>query len=113
MGIDRDTLYPLVHSEDRLLNRSFDYQEEGYRIPLKTHRIWLTSPNNPREMLSVLTDTFLQEQMLSTNQVLDDAAQRDRIGNKWTHYFWTNDRTLIPRTVQQMEEWGFIVRELH
>lgn len=77
MGIDRDALYPLVHSESRLLNKSFEYKEEGYKIPLKTHRIWLTSPNNPREMLSVLTDPVLQSQLLTTNKVLDDAASKE------------------------------------
>ena len=36
-----------------------------------------------------------------------------RPNNTWQHYFWTNDKKLIPKAVKFMEENGFIVRELN
>ena len=35
----------------------------------------------------------------------------DKVG-QWKHYFWTNDKGIIPESVKWMEESGYIVREI-
>lgn len=62
-----------------MLNRTFDYSPDVYRIPLKSHRVWVTSPNNPREMLAVLSDKDLQEKIFTTNSILDKSAENDSL----------------------------------
>ena len=44
------------HNTSLLLDRTFEYDANTYRIPLKSHRIWVTSPVTPRETLDVLTN---------------------------------------------------------
>ena len=34
-------------------------------------------------------------------------------GGDWEFYFWTGNKTLIPRTVKWMEELGYVVRKFH
>eukprot|EP00347_Sterkiella_histriomuscorum_P022458 403338414 len=115
LGFDKEQNMHLI-DENFLLNRTFDYNPDVYRIPLKSHRIWITSPNNPREMLDVLVDEDLQAKLARTSKILDEAAERDPYNkdgkHKWQHIFWVNDKKLIPRSVKFMEESGFIVREL-
>eukprot|EP00347_Sterkiella_histriomuscorum_P019312 403342133 len=66
--------------------------------------------------------------MFETNKILDDSVKYDeyfdeklvgeakqlikKTQEKWKHYFWTNDKSLIPKAVKYMEKHGFIVREL-
>lgn len=89
-----------------------EWDRNTYRIPLKTHRIWVTNPNEPREMLDVLTDTFLQDKISDTNAVFDAAAQAEGNNASYTHYFWVNNKTVLPHTVAAMEAKGFVVKEL-
>jgi len=58
LGFDKRSNSYLMN-EDYLLNRTFDYDPLKYKIPLKSHRVWMTSPNNPREMIDVLVDEDL------------------------------------------------------
>lgn len=70
----------------------------------------MTDPVHPREMSAILTDQFLVDQILKTNKVFDDAAAK--LGQKFTHILWTNDKTLIPETVKYFISLGFEVREM-
>ncbi|CDW78564.1 UNKNOWN [Stylonychia lemnae] len=90
---------------DRVYKKS-----EQPRIPFKSHRIWVTDLNNPREMLTIFKDVFLVNQLSKTNQVLDSSASK--VGQKWDHYIWTQDKTLIPETVKFFKRIGVEVREL-
>ena len=56
------------------MNKTFEYDPSVYRIPLKSHRVWITSPNNPREMINVLINKTLQEKLKTTIEVFDKAA---------------------------------------
>lgn len=47
--------------------------------------------------------------MLNTSKFLDESAGKE--GKKFIHYFWTNEKNLIPETVKYAEEHGFVVRE--
>lgn len=82
-------------------------RHDAPRIPLKTHRVWITNSMKGTEMLDSIgnNQTFLNE-IVRSNQVLDDD------NHKWTHYFWTNDVKAIPRTVAWFKQNGFIVKEL-
>ncbi|CDW73718.1 UNKNOWN [Stylonychia lemnae] len=75
------------------------------KIPLQTHRTWLTSPNNPIEIFDYLKDPIFFDRMIQTNKLLDSN------GEKWNHFIWTNDRSLSKKTFQWFEENGFIIRE--
>ena len=103
-GFDKPE-YDKYIREEYLTNRTFEMNRDKYRIPLKTHRVWVTSPHNPREMLDSLEE-YLLPKMAETNKVLDEAANNDPLntsGEKWEHIFWVNDRTAIPRSVAYME----------
>jgi hypothetical protein len=76
LGFDKESNTYLMN-EDYFLNRTFDYDPTKYKIPLKSHRIWVTSPNNPREMLDVLVDEDLQAKLSQTNKILDQALEKD------------------------------------
>ena len=92
-----ETLRELGISEEYLLSKKFEMKEDGgYKIPLKSHRVWVTSPINPREIKNVLTNQFLQDSIFNTNRVLDEAAAKVKPGEKWEHYIWVNDKSLIP-----------------
>ena len=96
-----------------MLSKKFEMKEDGsYKIPLKSHRVWVTSPINPREIKNVLTNQFLQDSIFNTNRVLDEAAAKVNPGEKWEHYIWVNDKSLIPQSVAFMEANGLIVRDL-
>jgi hypothetical protein len=41
-----------------------------------------------------------------SNDNMDDET------HKWTHYFWTNDISAIPKTVNWFRSNGYIIREL-
>lgn len=69
------------------------------------HRVWVTDPNDPREIKNVLKNETLQQEVLNSMEVLK------RSGGDWKFYFWTNDKSLIPETVQWMEKNGYTVRE--
>lgn len=70
--------------------------------------MWITDSVNPTEMLDSITEPKIYEELLNTNNVLDNSGP-----HKWEHYFWTNDRKAIPRTVKWFEDHGMIVRETH
>ncbi|MDP3532621.1 MAG: glycosyltransferase [Alphaproteobacteria bacterium] len=66
------------------------------RIPLITHKIWLTNPNKPSEMPDKYTEWY--ENTIKFNKPIDG----------WRHILWIQDRKLLPRTVELAEESGNI-----
>ena len=66
-----------MFNEEFLLNKTFQCDPGVYRIPLKSHRVWITSPNNPREMIDILENPTLQSKLKTTIEVLDQAALVD------------------------------------
>jgi len=44
--------------------------------------------------------------------MFDTIKNLESTGEKWEHYFWTNDKKAIPESVKWMEEHGFIIREV-
>lgn len=66
------------------------------RIPLITHKIWLTNPSKPSEMPDKYTEWY--ENTIKFNKPKDG----------WRHILWIQDRNLLPRTVELAEESGNI-----
>ena len=83
------------------------HQQETPKIPLKTHRVWITDPTKGTEFIDAIgnNQTFLDE-IVKSNKALDDNKHH------WSHYFWTNDAKAIPRSVEWFKANGFVVREL-
>ena len=69
------------------------------------HRVWVTDPLNPREVLDVMKNETLIDYVSKSMDSLRAG------GGDWKFYFWTQDKTLIPRTTKWMEEKVYIVRE--
>lgn len=97
--------------------RVYDYDPEKFRIPLITHRIWITSVHAPREIMD--TEMFtgeMKENITMTLNTLEQALKNDPANKdgklKWKHYLWVNDKTLIPKTIAYVESEGYEVREL-
>ena len=84
------------------------HYSETPRIPYFTHRVWLTDPWDPSEMGDVITEQAYYDRMTSTNKVLEESTPE----NKWTHYLWTIDKSLIPKTVRYFETEGYEVRDM-
>ena len=104
-GVEYDDLERHVSFKDTFNDTVYTRAEEP-RIPLKTHRMWITHPVISIEMRdSVKNDTIFDE-ILSTNRALDDE------NHTWEHYFWTNDAKAIPETVKWFKDNGFIIMEL-
>lgn len=91
---------------EKLQEKVYERSEKP-RIPLKTHRVWVTDSINPTEMVDSINEPKIYKELLKTNKALNSP------GYEWTHYFWTNDKKAIPRTVSWFEENGVIVKEIH
>lgn len=119
-GIDREK-YNHVLEVETMLDRVFEYEEKKVRIPFLTHHVWLTSASNPREMVDVVQDPEIKRQLSVKINYLNellaaDPLNKDESGNqvhKWEHIFWVNDKSLIPRSVEFMQQAGYVVRELN
>eukprot|EP00347_Sterkiella_histriomuscorum_P009314 403341678 len=118
-GIDR-AKYNHVLEVNNMLNRTFEYDEMQVRIPFLTHHVWVTSVDNPREMVDVLQDPHIKAQLSIKISYLNylltaDPLSYDKQGNqvhKWEHIFWVNDKSIIPKSVKFMERAGYVVKEL-
>ncbi len=58
-----------------------------YLIPTKTHRMWLTSSDTPKEVPLVQLGYY-------------NSSLQHYLGKDFEHHFWCNDRTLIPQTIE-------------
>ncbi len=89
---------------DNQTARPFAVSEEP-KIPFITHRIWLTHPDKPREITSVLAPEIVSE-CLRTYEVLDKTEVA------WVHTMWVFNKEDTPKTVALFESNGVTVREL-
>ncbi|CDW79594.1 UNKNOWN [Stylonychia lemnae] len=96
--------------EDPLLYYSKVYKKSNVtRIPLITHRVWITSNESPIELTNFLREQLLQNLNKTYYNLDSSAAQR---GLNWTHYLWIQDKSLLPETVQLFQSYGVVVKEL-
>ena len=86
----------------QLLKDSKLKRSDQPRIPKKTHRVWITHNESPREVLDKIQDPRIFEMLQKTNQALEG----------WEHNFWVLDKKAIPRSVAWFEANGVRVREI-
>lgn len=73
------------------------------KIPYKVHFIWITNPSKPREMF----DSDIQN-IINTKNILDQNNH-----NKFAYTVWTNDKSLIPYSIEKLEKVGFKVESIY
>jgi hypothetical protein len=83
--------------------RNLDLKEGNYtKIPKTLHNIWLTSPDNPRQ---------LREQDIK-NAIKNKDLFNDSDNESWTHILWTNSKDLIDPSIKELINSGIEVREI-
>ncbi|GAB4272037.1 MAG: hypothetical protein Tsb0018_04080 [Opitutales bacterium] len=91
-------------------------QPEGdaLKVPTIMHHIWLTHPDNPREILLDLNEHGLP---LSVSHlacekafILENHEILAKSEDAWQHIVWVNDPVLIPETVKRLQESDIEVR---
>eukprot|EP00347_Sterkiella_histriomuscorum_P005457 403356542 len=83
-GITEQDRYHYYSDEYLINQQQFSYlatqkdqhhAQHELKIPLITHRVWVTSPYNPREITDALSDSKLITRAIEMNQLLDRASQ--------------------------------------
>jgi glycosyl transferase-like sugar-binding protein len=90
----------MANHKSKILGDSFYRDSQGEAIPLAMHHIWFTTKENSREPNDVEVELALK------------SAELNRLEDGWKHYFWVNDKNLLPKTVEKLEKAGFITREI-
>jgi hypothetical protein len=72
------------------------------KMPYTLHHIWLTHPDNPKEIRPQDIQNAIHSHEVFANSDV-----------KWTQVVWSNDPTLIPNSVQVLAEYGIEVRSLY
>lgn len=71
------------------------------KVPYLVHHIWFTNPSNPREISeSEIKNIIKAKEILGENH------------SKWSHIVWTNNKSLIPYSVEKLENNGIEVRSI-
>ncbi len=72
-----------------------------YRTPLVTHKIWVTSDDNPKDP----SPQYIQW--------LENSIEHNMPSEGWTHYFWIESKEKLPKLAQLLENHPTIIlREL-
>ncbi|CDW72737.1 UNKNOWN [Stylonychia lemnae] len=85
------------------------HKSDQMKIPLVTHRIWLTDLNYPKEITDVVP-SYAVEQLGTSYKVFNQSAQYQ--GYKWSHYLWVQDKQKVPETIKLFKNFGVITKEL-
>ncbi len=92
------------HDHERTLRKISELvsPEAPYIIEPKTHRLWLTSHKNPREVPTSHLAFYSKSLQLYK-------------GKPFVHHFWCNDKTLIPKTIARIQRFKVpvIIHELN
>lgn len=80
---------------------SIDYSKES-KIPAKLHFVWVTSEYSKKEVSS--KNIKLIEQNIKI-------LSKD--GQQWHYYLWTNDESLIPKTVESLKNLGITIKNIN
>lgn len=89
----------------RLLQENIYEVAEEPRIPFISHRIWFTDSSSPVELTDHYNDTYkgyLETQI----RTLDSGKE------KYRHFAWTKDQSLIPKSVEWLTSLGIEIREI-
>eukprot|EP00347_Sterkiella_histriomuscorum_P001696 403371029 len=84
-------------------------KRQNLSIPLILHKVWVTSPSNPRELTELIEKPVLEKLIKNSQSILNQSTKS--IKGSFQYIFWTNDKE--PQTVNLFENLGYEVRELH
>ncbi len=77
-------------------------KQNSTNIENTMHHIWLTKTSNPRELF----DSDIKNAVYNKNFLNKD-------NQTWLHVVWTNDKSLIPKSVKKLESNGIQVRSIY
>ncbi|CDW86642.1 UNKNOWN [Stylonychia lemnae] len=98
-------------SESGNFNNTIKYKwSDNLRIPLTTHRVWITGMQDPKELIDLIGNK-VQDKLNSTYDYFDTSAKQ--IGRKWTHFLWIQDQKILPKTVRMFASFGVSVRSVY
>lgn len=100
-GLQDILIDPAIIIEQKYKNLNAERGQEA-KMPYIVHHIWLTSPDNPRE---------IREQDLKI--VLDTKDTFSEAPVSWEHIVWTNNQSLIPASVMRLEKHGVKVKSIY
>lgn len=103
--IEYEELSPYLQNissiSEQLSKNLLAYKTYINKIPYLVHHIWFTNPSNPRE--------------ISESEIKNIINAKETLGenhSKWNHIVWTNDKNLIPSSVEKLENNGIEVRSI-
>lgn len=89
------------NAPEKLINRNPAILNESHKIPLITHHIWLTNPDNPKNM---------EEDYI---RWMENSIKHNPIKDGWQHYLWIQDKKLLPDLVKILaQNNSIIIKEL-
>lgn len=96
-----------------------------YKIPPISHNIWLTNPDNPKEISDKAIEnlikkiSFLDRKTESTTcDLISDmfsslfSQKEEIITSPWEHILWTNDKSLLPKTTKKLEGLNIKIKDI-
>jgi hypothetical protein len=100
-GLAEVFLNPAIILEQKYKNLNA-HAAEIAKIPYILHHIWLTSADNPKE---------IREQDLKIVQNSKKIFSQSSV--EWEHIVWTNNKTLIPRSIEKLEASGIKILSIY
>ena len=89
------------NAPEKLIDRNPTILNESPKIPLITHHIWLTNPDNPRNM---------EEDYI---RWMENSIKFNPVKDGWQHYLWIQDKKLLPDLVKRLtKNNSIIIKEL-
>lgn len=80
----KDNIYKLTHPEEYIAANKNP-------IPLISHQIYFSSKTSPKPIDAVSLDKTIR----SINRL-------NQVSDKWKHFFWTNDETIVPNEIKEL-----------
>ena len=95
--------YPDMQTKRReMLYKNYTTSIENPKIPNKTHWVWFTNQEKPKEIPG-----------RDLGRVMQSLATLHNSGLEWEYNFWTNNASLIPHTLNSIEPYDVQIRSLH
>jgi spore coat polysaccharide biosynthesis predicted glycosyltransferase SpsG len=89
---------------DQLLNIDHNQCKSYGNIIRKVHTVWVTDPKNPKESFP---DQALETKILLNKHILQSC------GYEWEFIIWTNDKSLLPNTMNFVNKNGIKLKNVY
>ena len=89
------------NNPEGLIDQNPNILNEEPKIPLITHHIWLTNPDNPKNM----DEDYIKW--------MENSIKLNPVKEGWQHYLWIQDKKLLPDLVKRVaRNKSIIIKEL-